>query len=1011
MVPYNFDEVTLKCPPMQLMQDLSFNKGTKLNEGLQPYFICRTAGLPTSWVTQLCSQPVLDALSVLLGVEDVVESTREVLANRLHGECGLIVDKSIRNRILQIRRDIFNGRMPRHADLSVSDAVLSANIRLAMAEYVAMLRRKGELVKEFAELLGEEQGRTRTLLQLAIADEDFRCGLLVSSKTLHQNVERYRRVKPGGVASRDEQIERGLLRYFTRTAMKATPFATFCAVIPGQFHRSDSAQNDATALHLRGDLRNKRRFVRLNKRLLSALWDYLKTRSVVRAALVVELTPTLTSEGSILHFLSFTDGREVFQRLTTNEALDVIVPLLRTHSGTRLRKIVDALIQDPRIEANEEDATAYLDQLIKLGLLRFRTGIADQDADWDMGLVALLDPIDDPDVQAAAEVLRALRAHMTPYAEGTVEERVRIAAEMRGRVVDLLESWKTPALSSKYIVYQEDAAANAEMHVDMSDAVRTAFDQLGELVALMGLVAAQRPRQAALRHFFDNSYGSGSDGVPLLRFYEDFYREHFKDHLQRQRDAQNGILASDSDSYDLGNPFSLDYVAAWRSGRAALTELWRTAWAEAPDAIEVTVSKEEVEAALAEVQPLPPGERSVGAFCELVAPLAPGTQAARVILKNGTVLTGRGKFFSRFLYMLPDTMRQRVFADNNGESGELRAEICADSNFNANLHPQLLKWEISYPTAESGGSENQLLCSDLVVTPSLHDAHALQLVHGPTGTPVVPFDLGFLNPLMRPPLFQLLSRFTPVADANIPLPDRLSKGSTLNNTGGTDAYNRNDTVIDAVAEEARVEYRPRMTFEGSVVLARRRWTVPSELFPRQARHEEDATYFLRVQRWRIGHGIPEQIYFRIRPASTRRPQPVEAAEVAATPDLDQDEVAPDEDDGAANLSMIEPSKSVEQPEGANPPVSKLSAESQRASRDFLKPQFIDFGSPLLVKLFAHAPGRLERFTMLVEERFPADDQLPELDGKRYVTEFVIQLGVGKNTEKSMAIRTQIVGHA
>lgn len=990
---------------MQLMQDTYSEVGTRPDEGLRPYFVCRTAGMPISWVAQLRSQRTLDALSTFLGIESAVESAREALAGRLHHELGLIADKSVRNRILQLRRDIFNSRMPRAVDINTCDVALPQDAWLAVAEHVELLRSKSELASQFAAVFTSEQARTRILLQRAVADDDFRRGLLASSKTLYQNVERYRRALPEATSSRDEQIERGLLRYFTRAAMKATPFATFCAVIPGQFHLSDGAPEGASALRLSGDLRRKRSFIRLNKSLLSTIWNHLKTRPAVRAQFVVELTPTLTTDGNTLRFLSNAEGLEVFQRLTTNEALDVIVPLLRTHSGTRLRTLVDALVQDSRIEASYEEVTAYLDQLIRLGLLRFRIGIADQDADWDIGLATFLDSINDSGAQAATEVLRALRAHVAPFAEAAVGERVRIAAEMHDRVARLVESWKVPALPSKFIVYHEDATADAEMHVAVNDRVATAFGRLGELVALMGRVAAQRPQQAALRHFFGSFYGSRSGGVPLLRFYEDFYREHFKEHLQRQRDAQSGMPAVDSNPYDLGNPFSLDCVAAWHTARAALTELWRTAWARTPNAVEITVSREDVEAALADIPPLLPCERSVGAFCELVTPLATSAQRAQVILKNGTVLTGRGKFFSRFLYMLPDAMRQTVFADNNSGSSEWRAEICADSNFNANLHPTLLKWEISYPTAESGGSKDQLLCSDLLVMPSPHDAYALQLVHGPTGTPVVPFDLGFLNPLARPPLFQLLSRFTPVADATIQLPDQLSRDSAQQNaarsTPDAGTRDRSDPIPDAVTEQATVAYRPRMTFEDSVVLSRRRWSVPSELFPRQARHEDDATYFLGVQRWRTTHGIPEQIYFRIRPSPTKRTQQVAGVEVPALDanyDASRDGVALPDGNGAVGLSSTELPLPVKQSDGtednADLPVAEPPAELHRGSRDFFKPQFVDFGSPLLVKLFAHAPGGLEHFMMFVEERFPADDQLPELDGERYVTEFVIQLDVG-----------------
>jgi hypothetical protein len=914
---------------------------------VRPYFIGRVAGMPLSSIAVLRSERTLNAVSALDAADAAIADACDPLAERLHGEIPAIEDRTVRNRVLQLRRDLFNGRVPRTQDLEAGHASLSPDLWLAVSEHVERQRQRSRLAETFTELFSIEVARTRTAVQCAVADGDFVRGLLASSQTLYGNIERYRRAPAASMSSRDEQIERGLLRYLTRAATKATPFATFCAVVPGRLHESLTPARGAGAIRLTGDPRRKRSHVRLNKLLFSTLWGSLKMRPAVRARLIVELTPTLTREGDALRFLAESDGRETFQRLTVNDALDAIVPLLRRQSGTSLQAAIDALVHDPRIDASAEEATAYLDELIRVGLLRFRTGVADQDPDWDAGIASFLHRVDDPSAQEAADLLRALRDGMESYARAGADARVAIAGAMRDRIAALAESWRQPIHALKGIVYHEDATADAELQVDVDGPMRQALDRLTEWAALVGRIAAQRPEQGALRHFFDAHYGSAERGVPLLQFYEDFYREHFKEHLQRLRDADRGKPRAESDPYDLANPFSLVFVANWHRARAAMTEVFRAAWAQAPEAIEVSVSADDVRRALDPVPELPCEARSLGVFCDLV-PARDG-EPARAILKKGAVLTGRGKYFSRFLYMLPDDLRASVFADNNANPNEWRAEICADSNFNANLHPPLLQWEISYPTAESGGSDHQLACADLAVVRSPNDAHALHLVHGHTGRRVVPFDLGFLNPHIRPPLFQLLSRFAPLADAAVQLPDALPADAS-----------------DAAAPTPRIHYRPRMTFERSVVLSRRRWLVPSELFPRQARHEDDAAYFQRIRRWRTEHGLPEQIYFRI--------QPIFAGQRAPQPEVDP-EAAPEE--RAADEA--------ETPRRPGQP---------RGPRDFDKPQFIDFGAPLLVKLLAHAPRDLERFVMIVEERLPEACDLVEAAGERYATELILQLEVG-----------------
>jgi hypothetical protein len=63
----------------------------------------------------------------------------------------------------------------------------------------------------------------------------------------------------------------------------------------------------------------------------------------------------------------------------------------------------------------------------------------------------------------------------------------------------------------------------------------------------------------------------------------------------------------------------------------------------------------------------------------------------------------------------------------------------------------------------------------------------------------------------------------------------------------------------------------------------------------------------------------------------------------------------------------------------------------RRSRDFLKPQFVDFSSPLLVRLFARLPGDLPNYVITIEECLPAVSQLPVAQGQPFATELVLQV--------------------
>jgi hypothetical protein len=317
-----------------------------------------------------------------------------------------------------------------------------------------------------------------------------------------------------------------------------------------------------------------------------------------------------------------------------------------------------------------------------------------------------------------------------------------------------------------------------------------------------------------------------------------------------------------------------------------------------------------------------------------------------------------------------------VFADTNAMSDEYRAEICGDSYFNANLHPALTQWVISYPTAETAVGDHQLSCNALSVVRAVDDSNALTLVHVPDGKRVVPLDLGFLSPARRPPLYQLLSKFSSFSAFNIRFPESLDASRAPDGSDASDSLN---DVPD------RVEHRPRITVEGTIVLARRRWRIPRSLFPIKHAREDDVGYFIRANAWRHEHGVPTQVYVRVIPLATKA---IVATGDDGTDDTLRDHVVATPIDAGETFEVSD-----EVLEGGLAfDVSEAKATSVKMpSHDYIKPQFIDFHSPLLVDLFGRIASTLPSFMVVIEERLPALDGLPLADGKPYVTELILQL--------------------
>ena len=94
------------------------------------------------------------------------------------------------------------------------------------------------------------------------------------------------------------------------------------------------------------------------------------------------------------------------------------------------------------------------------------------------------------------------------------------------------------------------------------------------------------------------------------------------------------------------------------------------------------------------------------------------------------------------------------------------------------------------------------------------------------------------------------------------------------------------------------------------------------------------------------------------------------------------------DDGIDTNSAHVNTDGSEEASGSNAAKKK---QLQHQSRDYHKPQFVDFASPLLVRLFGRLHGSLPQFVVILEECFPSPDDLPVAQGLPYATELILQL--------------------
>lgn len=317
-----------------------------------------------------------------------------------------------------------------------------------------------------------------------------------------------------------------------------------------------------------------------------------------------------------------------------------------------------------------------------------------------------------------------------------------------------------------------------------------------------------------------------------------------------------------------------DAIARWTSALASQLT---------PNGDSVHIGRQHVDYAFAAVpelrRELP---QSIGAILQFTA--------GGAMLNN--LGPGYGKFVSRFLDLLPPEVLEEQRAINRAAAnGSRLVEFRDDWRLNMNLHPPLVDGEI--------GADDPLFVK-------IGDDDSLWLLHGSARIEVL--DLGLQEPSTRSPLHQFVNRVFTRAEE----------------------LARRPMVKAALAAFPAGIMKPRVIYDGRLIIRRRSWTLPKAMLPLRTKAESDAAYFARVDAWREQLGIPRYVFARIRKA---------------------------------------------------------------VRRDDRKPQFISFASCHSVLLFEHLLARVEA-KLTLHEMLPSPDEMLEWNGRRHAAEFVVQWNRG-----------------
>ncbi|MDF9799370.1 hypothetical protein OKW21_004633 [Catalinimonas alkaloidigena] len=916
-----------------------------------PHILARIGGKPYECLEQMQTDKLPDIAKKVIALESVAAKLKQELSDHLYSLIGRTDDPAAQNFLLNLRRDVFNNRSVKNKVLQHSLTLLPQATYTMLERYISTHSAIDKIEREGEEQYTKALKKLRTAMQSLATDSTLQHGLLLSSKSLLINVEKYIAQKQGKLGKKALKAELSLLKYLTRTCTKTSPFSTFTQL--------SIAQACAEQALIKGVFCNKTdavfsSHIRFNNYLFKYLKELIFANEPLAQHLTLRLNPTISLKEKQYNFLINKNQIDVFQYLQQNQVLTCIHQYLQSHTSAAITPLSLCSYLQQHVNAGEDEIKAYLFKIIQLGFLEFHLGISGTDPYWDKKLIEKLQPIlaHQHGLIPLFTQLRQMRYNADKYAntasttdrktiqESTLQIYQSICSSLQetdfaepvaiGAGASSAHSLSSPLqktrqaapgdLQEKQLptedfpfraenIFYEDTRKHVQISIDHT-ALHTLTQKLSQLLDQLRLFDIEVLEKQKMQEFFLNKYDEKAR-INLLNFYEDYYRE---------------VKTLESDPKH--KQATLQQLPEQLRRRHLLTKRWRQELfirlrdrddtkkhvrldGKLLEEINQTIGFEATEK-----------PASNAAFIQLFKETnAEGKTELKGVLNN--YLTGYGKFMSRYMHIFPDQVHQdtKRWNENTATSDELLAENCDGSYFNANIHPSLMPYEISAPGSHNSlASDQQIPLGELEVC--YHQEHAcLELRHQKSNKKVLPFDMGFQANFFRSELFKLLSQF--------------SDSDTIMLSPLKQVVDRLNIPSDAIYPYVRLS--PRIMYEDNIIIRRKSWLIPQELLPHRKGQETDWQYYRKIRQWQQSLSLPEEVFVKV-----------------------------------SDISPL-----------AN------NQDAAAFANDDYKPQYIDFRNPLLINLFQKAIGRVKKH-MIIEEMYPRPDQMLRIGEQKYVTEFLLQ---------------------
>lgn len=825
-----------------------------------PHVLIRYAGMPLHVLHTAALPDMEKNIRAVAQWETQLRQQKNAVCELLYTAINRETDGRKRQQLLQLKRNIFNDKLP---------VMLSAEMPHEVQVYLQQIKDREKSIQQWQQDIHTNIIAAREALQQYVQTESLRRGILLSSPVLYEQLNNFAAADSRQFKSRELKNEYSLLRYLSRMAAKTSPFSTFTYIGNGQLVK----QVDKT------DARQVHSSIRLHNGLFSYLRLLMVHHPVLNETVRLKLNVTATLERDELHFLVNYFNVEAFQRLPARNLPLWLFHYLKDHNAVvNIGQLTDHLCT----QIADTDRTVIKSFLLKCvlnGLLDPSIGCTGIDPEWDRQLLSFLSPYTTvPVVSRVHTTLTELQLIREAYAIADANSRRQLLQQASVMLNELFHGLQQeaglpdemPVEEGTFRLFRFQARRFLPQDIFYEDTytkqsgslsaqkVTTFMEEISQLCGLLRPLDALQQEREHMRTFFLQQYDTGKT-IPVIQFYHDYYRFEKKPAAgQGPKKEVAPIVLPETLQTTLDN-----------------------------DTVHINAGNEMVLSAT----------NAGGVFAQFYQE---GGQLQGVV---NALLPGMGKVAGRFLHLLAPSVTETFKVWNEQLHVEkLLLELNDGSVFNANIHPPLLSYEVCMPGGNNiYAPEAQVVLQEIVVRYNQAD-DALELFHIKQQRVVYAYDLSLESFYNRSHFYRLLAHFN--EEQRVPVRGLIS------------AIDRQ--YMDSFSPDDDIQVRPRIRFGKQVILRRKGWLLKTSGIPVCGQEESNAAYIIRLNMWRVQHGLPEQCFLFLQ----------------------------------------------------SPYIPVSVASQNKLQRDDYKPQYMSFGHPLLVLLFRKLLSRAGEWCYL-EEMLPA----------------------------------------